>query len=222
MWTHSPSFDSPASASQFDVLVRKAKAGNPEAQFELGGMYLQGQVGPPSKMLVGEPDYKQACKWFRRAAEQGHAEAQNSLGVRYNRGEGVREDHTEACKWFRRAEAHGSTQAASVNLAMNLLRGLGEPQSISEALTRFRKAAYLSDPLAQYHLAALYQQGHGVTKDTKTAKSWFRRAAEQRYVPAQSMLGYLCATELEDEDEVIEAYLWSSLAASHGDADASS
>ena len=34
----------------------------------------------------------EAAKWYRKAAEQGNADAQNRLGVRYDRGEGVSKD----------------------------------------------------------------------------------------------------------------------------------
>ena len=34
-------------------------------------------------------DYKEAAKWLRKAAEQGHAEAQYLLGSLYEEGEGV-------------------------------------------------------------------------------------------------------------------------------------
>lgn len=214
-----PTFDSPDSEIQFDLIIHKAKAGVPDAQFELGGMYVQGQVGSPSNILNGEPDYKQAYKWLRLAAEQGHAEAQNSLGIRYNRGESISQNHAEACKWFRLAEKNGSVPA-SVNLAMNLLRGLGEPQNLGEALSRFKNAASQSNPLAQYHLAGMHQEGHGVPKNIGIAKKWYRCAAEQNHVPAQSMLGYLFISEPDGEGDLIEAYVWLSLAAGNGDADA--
>ncbi len=53
---------------------------------------------------------------------------------------------------------------------MNLLRGLGEPQNLGEALSRFKKAAGQSNPLAQYHLAGMHQEGHGVPKNIGIAK----------------------------------------------------
>lgn len=34
-------------------------------------------------------DYVEAAKWFRRAANQGRAEAQQNLGGMYSRGQGV-------------------------------------------------------------------------------------------------------------------------------------
>ena len=37
-------------------------------------------------------DYKTAIKWYRKAAEQGDADAQASLGWMYSNGEGVTQD----------------------------------------------------------------------------------------------------------------------------------
>ena len=48
-------------------------------------------------------DHSEAVQWFRRAAEQGYAEAQFNLGVSYHKGEGVPQDDSESTKWFRRA-----------------------------------------------------------------------------------------------------------------------
>lgn len=41
-----------------------------------------------------------ALRWYTVAAEKGYAGAQNSLGVMYSRGEGVREDCTRAAYYF--------------------------------------------------------------------------------------------------------------------------
>ena len=67
-------------------------------QYNLGVMYYNGQGVPQ--------DYKEAMKWFRMAAEQGHADAQYNLGVIYSNGKGVPQDHKEAMKWLRMAAEH--------------------------------------------------------------------------------------------------------------------
>ena len=56
-------------------------------------------------------DYREAVKWFRKAAEQGHAGAQANLGFMYDRGWGVPEDDREAVKWFRKAAEQGHAGA---------------------------------------------------------------------------------------------------------------
>ena len=45
-------------------------------------------------------DYVEAIKWYRLAAEQGYADAQNYLGVAYDSGDGVEQDFVEAVKWI--------------------------------------------------------------------------------------------------------------------------
>jgi hypothetical protein len=47
-----------------------------------------------------ETDVVEAAKWFRKAAEQNHAEAQYNLGECYYRGKGVTKDYMEAYRWF--------------------------------------------------------------------------------------------------------------------------
>jgi Sel1 repeat len=42
------------------------------------------------------PDFVEATKWFRKAAEQGFPTGQASLGISYERGERVRQDNIPA------------------------------------------------------------------------------------------------------------------------------
>ena len=49
----------------------------------------------------------EAVKWYRKAADQGHAQAQSNLGVMYVKGEGVPENDAEAFKWYRKAADQG-------------------------------------------------------------------------------------------------------------------
>lgn len=65
-------------------------------------------------------DSNEAVKWYLKAAEQGHADAQFYLGVAYDNGWGVRQDYSEAVKWYRKAAEQGLAQAQDV------LRQLGE------------------------------------------------------------------------------------------------
>ena len=53
-------------------LRERAAQGSAPAQFRLGGLYFKGEG-------VTE-DYEETVKWFRKAAEQGHASAQTALG----------------------------------------------------------------------------------------------------------------------------------------------
>ncbi len=48
---------------------------------------------------------------LRALANQGHADAQVSLGVMYAYGQGVPEDEVEAVKWYRKAVDQGLASA---------------------------------------------------------------------------------------------------------------
>jgi len=72
-------------------------------------------------------NYREAVKWFRKAAEQGHAEAQNNLGVCYYRGEGVPQDDKEAVYWWRKAAEQGFA-AAQNHLGWIYYIGEGVPK----------------------------------------------------------------------------------------------
>ena len=56
-------------------------------------------------------DDAEAVRWYRLAAEQGHASAQFNLGLMYDKGEGVPQDDAEAVRWFRLAAEQGNAWA---------------------------------------------------------------------------------------------------------------
>jgi len=56
-------------------------------------------------------------KWYRKAAEQGYAKAQDALGLCCAKGQGVAEDYVEAYKWLLLARGQGD-EAAKKNAAI--------------------------------------------------------------------------------------------------------
>ena len=56
-------------------------------------------------------DHAEAVRWYRLAADQGHANAQYVLGIRYENGSGVRRDRVEAARWYRLAADQGHEDA---------------------------------------------------------------------------------------------------------------
>ena len=50
-------------------------------------------------------------KWYRLAAEQGYADAQSNLGVRYQYGQGVLQDNVMAHMWYNISSANGADKA---------------------------------------------------------------------------------------------------------------
>jgi TPR repeat protein len=66
-------------------------------------------------------DYGQAVKWYRRAAEQGYAEAQNNLGVMYGNGRGVVQNYVTAHMWGNIARANGYDSGKLLDLLEKLM-----------------------------------------------------------------------------------------------------
>ena len=58
-----------------------------------------------------EQDYVEAVKWYRKAAKQGYALAQENLGEMYDNGRGVDWDDEATVKWFREAAEQGNAKA---------------------------------------------------------------------------------------------------------------
>ena len=52
-----------------------------------------------------------AARWYRKAADQGNADAQFSLASMYEHGRGVDKDFTVAVKWYRKAAEQGDANA---------------------------------------------------------------------------------------------------------------
>jgi clan AA aspartic protease (TIGR02281 family) len=77
-------------------------------------------------------DYLQAMQWFRKAADQGNAEALNSIGRLYMKGEGVPQDYAQAMRWYRKAADQGFTEARD-NIGYLYAHGLGVPQDCALA-----------------------------------------------------------------------------------------
>ena len=112
----------------------------------------------------------------RNAAALGDASAQFSLGLRYDSGQGVRQDYAEAVKWLRKA-AEQDFVKAQYNLGDMYHSGLGVPQDHAEAAKWYRKAAEQGFASAQKNLGALYGLGQGIPKSDSEAFIWSSIAA---------------------------------------------
>ena len=77
-------------------------------------------------------DFAQATQWFRKAADQGQADSQNSLGYAYFTGQGVNRDFRQAAEWFRKAAEQGHAFAQS-KLGHLFQNGQGVPLDYCEA-----------------------------------------------------------------------------------------
>ena len=130
--------------------IEAAEAGDVDAQLALGHKYRQGDIS----------DWDEGVKWFRKAAEQGNAEAQYNLGLMIIRGTGARQDGTEAVNWLLKAAEQGNADAQFL-------------------LGQVYDGGWAGDN---------YEPGTEPTPDPVAAKKWYGKAAEQGNSEAQAAL----------------------------------
>jgi TPR repeat protein len=111
-------------------------------------------------------------------ADQGDAEAQLQLGMRYAEGDGVIQNDKEAAKWFALAAKQGLAEA-QYHYGLALLQGRGVVQDYKAAFSWIEKPAQRGYAKAQYSLGELYRYGTGTAVDKARAYLWFNLAAAQ-------------------------------------------
>ncbi|MEN8195356.1 MAG: Sel1-like repeat-containing protein kinase family protein [Pseudomonadota bacterium] len=120
-------------------------------------------------------DYAAAFKWYRKAAEQGHARAQFALGYMFDQGKGVERDPAAAIKWFRKAAEQGHIDS-QYNIAFMYANGTGVKKDYGEGMKWFRRAAAQCDVASQANIGFMYEKGWGVPQDVAEAHFWYRLA----------------------------------------------
>ena len=84
------------------------------------------------------------------------------------------------------------------------------------ALREFRPLAARGDPVAQFNLGIMYDNGEGVPEDDREAVFWWRKAAEQGIANAQYNLGVMYGDGKGVLEDDIQAVYWYRQAAEQG------
>jgi len=99
------------------------------------------------------------------------------------------------------------------------------PQKSSDPAMERRHAGLValaeSDPRAAYDLGLRHFRGDGLPQDSHQALTWMRNAASRGYLPAQTAVGRLYLTGLEEMGaDPAEAEKWLLMASAQGDKEA--
>lgn len=160
--------------------------------------HAQGQPAPSSTTqadadfrkggeLYAKRNHAEAMRWYRKAADAGHVQAQVQVGNMYAEGEGVAQDYAQALRWFRMAAEKGNAEAEN-DVGMFHLMGMGVKQDPAEGARWLRKAAGHGNEVAERNLGMMYLQGMGVAQDRKQGIEWLRKAAAHGDDEAKSAL----------------------------------
>ncbi|QLB13377.1 hypothetical protein EV697_10384 [Bisgaardia hudsonensis] len=116
---------------EFNTLKSLAEKGDPEAQYNLGNLYVSGRGV--------EQDDKQAVAWYRKSVTKGFTKAQLNLGNMYALGRGVKQNYSLAVEWYEKAAKQGDSQAQH-NLGIMYEKGQGVTQDLDMAKEYFGQA----------------------------------------------------------------------------------
>ena len=127
-----------------------------------------------------------AFEWMLKAADAGHAAAQNNIGLSYLHALGVPKDEKTAFIWFEKSAKQDLSYAQS-ELAMLYYEGREVEQDTQKAYDWWLSAAKQEDEYAQFNLASLFLE----QKDIKQAYYWFTRASNNNHPDAKKALEQL-------------------------------
>lgn len=190
-----------APANDLPTLLRRAEAGNAEAQFQLGVIH-QFSLGMPRDDVA-------ARAWFAKAAAQGHARALGSLGYMMMVGAGGAQDIAGAENALRRAGELGEA-TASANLAELILQT--RPAEAKDAVALLERATAAGAMNARYRLGRLLIEGEAVPADAQRGRELLESAAEAGSPFADTYLAYL-VFEARDEAQAARGLAWAQRAA---------
>lgn len=168
--TSALSYEQTQDRAAFIALVKNARQGDAEAQWEVGSTYVR--LGDPAR----------AVPMLQSAAAVSQSRAAALLASLYEDGLGTAKSLEEALRWYRFAAEHGQPEAM-VALGRLMLLESG-PEAREAAWNWLHQAASLGNRDGQYHLGWLLAQP-GAAYDDKQAFQWFLKAAAQGHVGAQ-------------------------------------
>lgn len=151
--------------AKFAIYRIQAGEGDVDSQFKMGKMYEKHPADTArwDRKHPGHfPNYSAqlAVKWYRKAAEQGHAEAQYRLGNIFETGR----------------PSGGGMLGGSRRIDVDS----------AEAATWYRLAAEQGHVVAQIWLGRMYERGEGVPQDAVMAHKWYNMASAQGHELAGS------------------------------------
>ena len=165
-------------------LNKAMKKGKIEAMAKYASLYAHGRGV--------RQDLSNAIEWYRLAAKRGSLDAKYALGILSAGGEIVENSAKDAIDLFMEAakEKHPESLFALGNCYLN---GFSVEKDYKKAIEFYNLAAEEEYAPAQWALGLCYFWGIGVPErknNIDTAFKYLQKAAKNRYVPAEFVLGY--------------------------------
>ena len=196
----------------FEKCKVEAEKGNADSQYNLGSMYefgrgasinykeairwykkaaLQGDAIAQFKLgSLNSHDYKESLKWYQLSADQGHSNAQYELGLMHKLGKGVTKDDDNAGIWFKLAADQNHSGALH---ELRTFNDASDKHHNDETRAKFYKlSAEQGNTKAQYKL---YTLSHRLGISDNDALTWLHKSGKKEYLEAQRALGSIYAED---------------------------
>lgn len=216
-------------------LVDSTEKGEADAQCELGIVIEAEWASSPDDPheICGYDSDNAPAYWYKKAAQQGHREAQYRLGTVYNYRDhwqgrrGIWEGVWEAVEWFEKAAAQGhpdaqfelgmiqETALEAAELPYPELQTIKELRPVIQDLSDFEHeqlvhAMQVEIMLDDLHCFIEHMDEMG------TSVYWFEKAANLGQPDAQYQLSYMYERGKRVLRDADTAFIWLNRAARHG------
>ena len=191
------------------LLEESAALGNAEAMDGLGYLYLLGEGVPK--------DEAKAVEWFRKSAEKESRKGQLHLGLMLRQGKTIPLSNEESLLWIHKAADGGLPEAQAVLGRLYFLGDSLQGQDVKKAIPYLQSAAESGDAICENMLGVAYRDASGVEENDSLAEEWFRKAARQNNVKAQSNLAQILGVESPDAPKRQEALMWLIVSSEQGE-----
>lgn len=165
-----------------DELVKLAREGDADAQYELGNRLYMGKSAKKS--------YELAREWYEAGAEQKHAECCLALGQMLVQGLGGDENQERAAEMFKIA-ADAGNRNAMFELGAMYAFGRGVKKNYVKA-TKYLRMSRTEEAIA------LLEESAG----------WWKPAAEQGIAEGEYQYGVCCINGYGMQSDFAEGYKW--------------
>lgn len=198
--------------AELEALVQAAEDGDPESQFYMGRLRLEGGNGL-------EKSVSTAAEWFLKAAQGGLASAQYTLGMLLMAGDDegkLKPDPEAAAGWLEVAANNGDAQAQYF-YGLLCMKGEVVPLDMDKATTMFGNAAEQGLAQAQHTIGMLLLDTPPDAAEEKVwAAHWLNKAADQNHGPSQLEIAKMFLYGVGMEKDPALAAQWCSSAANNG------
>lgn len=148
-----------------------------------------------AKIYRQEKNYEKAFVFCNQAAQRGDTDSKMELAKMYKDGIGVAKNRKLALQWFEEAYKDGSKEAGKTMSYMLL-----SDKKYKQARVIFEDLCKKGDASAAYEVGNMYLYGKGVSENSYSARSWYKKGEAGNDIRSMVMLYLLDNFEKKNVD----------------------